>query len=119
MVKNLLFNVHPNINVKILKETYKNLPLKEFSRPDKQRTKIDLKKTWNLFLEEQSECVIGKIGIRSFALLLKEIELKAKSENLLIRKNREIPGYLINISKLYFTQPYNYFGDILCCRKKV
>lgn len=108
----MLFNVHPNIDIKILKEAYKNLPLKEFSRPDKNRTKIDFKKTWNLFLEEQSECVIGKIGIRSFALLLKEIEKKAKSENLLIRKNREIPGYLINISKLYISLTYtNYFND--------
>lgn len=98
MIKNLLFNVNPYLDISTLTTAYGKLPLKQSSESAQTKNKIDLKKTWNLFLEEQNLCIAKKLGIKSLAMLMTELETIAQSRGLIVRKNRQIPGYLINIS---------------------
>lgn len=101
MIKNLLFNVNPNFDISILTTTYGKLPLKQPSiESTLTKDEIDLKQSWNLFLAEQNACIAKKIGIKSLAMLMVELEKIAQNRGLVTRKNRQIPGYLINISKI-------------------
>lgn len=99
MIRNMLFNVHPCIDVKVLKSAYKMLSFKKSASKSMQTDKIDLKNAWLAFLQDQNECVENQLGMKSFAMLLREIEKIALNQRLLTPKNRQIPGYLINISR--------------------
>lgn len=101
MIRNMLFNVHPNIDIDVLRRAYGQLPFKEIIKPVQKPGKIDLKITLNSFLEQQNQCLRNVLGIKSFAILLQEIEKIAETDGLLHkRRNRQLPGYLINISNL-------------------
>lgn len=100
MVKDMLFNVHPNVKSDAIKNAYNCLNFKDVHmKVDKETS--DLRDIWYTFLKRQDECVHGELSMKSFVLLLNRIKAIADNEGLLTRKHRQLPGYLTNFSRFY------------------
>lgn len=98
MIKDLLYNVNPNVTMGTLKDSLVQLPFQNPMIIDKSSP--ELKDIWRVYMSQQNECIKNQMGIKTFALLLTEIRKIADKQGLLVRKNRQIPGYLTNLGEL-------------------
>ena len=98
VVRDLLFNVDPNLSLQALQNSLPNNSIRSPDNSGFQNAKIDLKHRWNQFLQEQNECS-SKSEMSLMSLVMTLVNLETKALEKLEKIDRKIPEYLIHAGK--------------------